>query len=130
MPRVIFRQGKPNIRVIKYPNAVRTSWQTVRKLIPSLWEGKKSFYRLWQEEGEPDSFKIDALPHIGMLDKPHEAFRFERNGYKSGYNLPDVDGKYPTDQDKSGGGTWQNVPEKLSTRHLRAGLCRAEGKRH
>jgi hypothetical protein len=120
MPRVIFREGKPNVRIIKYPDAVRTSWEAVRKLIPPLWEGKKAFYRLWEEEeeeeeGESDSPEIDAVLHIGMLDKPHEAFRLERNGYKSGYDLADADGKYPTDGDKTDDGTWGQTPEKLST---------------
>jgi len=116
MPRVIFREGKPNVRIIKYPDAVRTSWEAVGKLIPPLWEGKKAFCRLWEEEeGGSDSFEIDAVLHMGMLDKPHEAFRLERNGYKSGYDLPDVDGKYPTDDKKTGDGTWRETPEKLST---------------
>jgi pyroglutamyl-peptidase len=115
MPRVIFREGQPNIRIILYPDAVRTSWFTVRKLIPRLWNGKKSFYRLYQNEDEPDQFKIHAILHIGMLDQPHEAFRLERNGFKCGYDLPDVDGKWPTEEDKTGGGTWTNVPESLST---------------
>ncbi|KAJ3531243.1 hypothetical protein NM208_g8961 [Fusarium decemcellulare] len=101
MPRVIFRENKPNIRIIEYPDA--------------LWTGSKSLYRLYMDPDEPKSLVVYALLHIGMLDKPGEAFRIERNGYKCGYDLPDVDGKYPTHDDKTGGGTWDNVPEKIST---------------
>ncbi|KAJ4307389.1 hypothetical protein N0V84_012773 [Fusarium piperis] len=115
MPRVIFRENKPNIRIIEYPDAVRTSWSTVRELIPQLWTGSKSLYRLYMDPDEPKSLDVHVLLHIGMLDKPGEAFRIERNGYKCGYDLPDVDGKYPTHDDKTGGGTWDNVPEKIST---------------
>lgn len=115
MPRVIFRRGKPNIRVVIYPDAVRTSWTKVRQLIPRLWTGRKDVFRLYNAPGDSDNFEIHALLHIGMLDKPNEAFRLERNGYKRGYDLPDVDGKYPTDDDKSGGGTWGGVPNRLAT---------------
>jgi len=50
-----------------------------------------------------------------MLDKPGEAYRLERNAFKHEYSLPDVDGRHPDEDDKTGGGTWTHVPEKLST---------------
>jgi len=52
---------------------------------------------------------------MGMLDNPGEAYRLERNYFKGEYNLPNVDGKCPDRDDKAGNGTWNRVPEKLST---------------
>ena len=115
MPRVIFRKGKPNIRIITYPDAMKTSWRDARILVPKLWDGEKELYRLYIEEDKPKTFAVAAKIEMGTLDQPGEAYRLERNSFKGEYNLPDVDGKCPDRDDKTGGGTWNNVPEKLST---------------
>lgn len=87
----------------------------MRKLIPQLWDGEKDFFRLYNDPNESNTIKIHATLHLGMLDKPREAFRLERNAFKGDYELPDVDGERPNEDDKTGGGTWKDVPEKLST---------------
>jgi hypothetical protein len=51
-----------------------------------------------------------------MLDEPGEAYRLERNAFKHEPDLPDVDGRYPDKDDKTGGGTWKHVPKRLSPR--------------
>jgi len=85
MPRVIFRQGKPNIRVVTYPDALRTSWSTVRKLVPRMWDGEKEFFRMYVDEDKPKTFTVDAMIHIGMLDKPGETYRLEKNAFQHEY---------------------------------------------
>jgi hypothetical protein len=115
MPRVIFREGKPDVRIITYPDALRTSWHDVREVIPKLWDGNKKLMRMYIDPDKPKTFPVHAILHIGMLDQPDEAYRFERNSFKSGYELPDVDGKRPDEADKNGGGTWDGLPEMLTT---------------
>lgn len=116
MPRVIFRHGAlPDIRVVLYPKPVPSSWHAVREAVPHFWDGDKDFFRLYREPDTPSSFPVAATLHMGMLGEPKEAFRLEKNGYKNGYELPDEDGKYPDHDDLTGGGTWEGVPDKLST---------------
>lgn len=116
MPRVIFRDGaRPDIRVVLYPKPVPSSWHAVREAVPRFWDGDKSFFCLYRDPDTPANFPVAATLHMGMLDEPKEAFRLEKNGYKHGYKLPDEDGKYPDHDDLTGGGTWEGVPDKLST---------------
>ncbi|TPX13510.1 uncharacterized protein E0L32_005981 [Thyridium curvatum] len=115
LPRVVFRDGRPNIRVILYPDPLPSSWKAVRETVPRFWDGEKDFFRLYRDPDEPPQFSVTAVLHMGMLDKPREAFRLEKHGYKLGYQLPDVDGKYPDHDDLTGGGTWAGVPDRLST---------------
>ena len=61
---------------------------------------------------------------MGMLDKAGEAYRLEKTSFKHGYDLPDVDGEYPDEDDKTGGGTWKGVPEQLSTMFDVDSICR------
>jgi len=116
LPRVIFRGGgRPDIRIITYPDPLPSSWKVVRETVPKFWDGNKDFFRLYRDPDEPAQFPILAVLHMGMLDQPKEDFRLEKHGYKLGYKLPDVDGKYPTHDDLTGGGTWEAVPDKLTT---------------
>jgi hypothetical protein len=89
----------------------------VRKLVPKLYDAYKEVFRLYIDPEKPNSkiFKVDGVLHIGMLDKPGEAYRLERNAFKHEYSLPDIDGRHPDEADKAGGRTWKHVPEKLST---------------
>jgi hypothetical protein len=89
----------------------------VRNVVPHLWEGKKSFFRLFQQDGTSNTFRIDAMLHIGMLGRPHENFRIERQSFKGKYISPDVDRRTPTEEDQNPGGRWDGLPDKLVT-HL------------
>ena len=115
LPRVIFRDSKPDIRIIIYPDAVWTGWEFVRKLVPKLWDGEKKTFKLYEDPQKPKKFHIDAMLHIGMLDQPHEAFRLERYSFKGEYKLPDAGGKTPNEDDRTGGGRWKDVPQRLET---------------
>jgi len=72
------------------------------------------------EKPNSEFFKIDAALHIGMLDKPEEAYRLERNAFKHEYRLPDVDGRHPDEDDKTGGGAWKHVPKKCPRNSISA----------
>ncbi|KAH0559664.1 hypothetical protein GP486_003821 [Trichoglossum hirsutum] len=84
------------------------SWYTV-------WGGEKEFFRMYLGPVKPKIFIVDTVLHIGMLDWPGEAYRLERNAFKGEYELPDVDGKRPGEDDNTRGRAWKDVPEKLPT---------------
>ena len=116
MPRVIFRdEGRPEIRLVLYPEPLPSSWHAVREAVPQFWDGNKDFFRIYRDPDMAPNFPVAAVLHMGMLDQPNEAFRLEKNSYKRGYELPDIDGKHPDHDDLTGGGTWANVPDILST---------------
>ncbi|KAI1151383.1 hypothetical protein F4825DRAFT_357898 [Nemania diffusa] len=116
MPRVIFRDnGLPDIRIVLYPKSIPSSWSWIRQMIPKFWDGSRAFFGIYRDEGESPDFPIAAILHMGMLDQPNELFRLERHGYKDGYALPDIDGRHPDHDDLTGGETWNDVPNKLST---------------
>ncbi|KAF2754824.1 peptidase C15, pyroglutamyl peptidase I-like protein [Pseudovirgaria hyperparasitica] len=116
LPRVIFRNGeRPNIRIVLYPEPVPSSWHAIRQALPQFWSGDKHFFHLHHDPDTPSHFPVTAVLHMGMLDKPNEAFRLEQNAFKLGYELPDVDGKRPDEDDLTGGGTWTDIPDQLST---------------
>jgi hypothetical protein len=73
---------------------VRTACEPVRKFVPKLWDGDKGVFCLCIDPEKLNSkiFKVDAVLHIGMLDKPGEMYRLERNASKHEYSLPDVEG--------------------------------------
>lgn len=115
MPRVIFRDEKPNIRIIIYPDPIWTGWEEVRKLVPKLWDAEKDTFRMYVDPEKSKTMKIDAMVHMGILDKPNLPWRFERYPFTSGYELPGTGGKTPTDEDKTGGGRWKALPDRLET---------------
>jgi hypothetical protein len=96
MPRVISRREKLNLLIISYPELVITAWEYVGRFVPKLWDGNKELFCLYIDPEKPNSefFKVDAVLHIGMLDKPEEAYRLERNAFKHDYGLPDVDERH------------------------------------
>ncbi|KAJ8123351.1 hypothetical protein ONZ43_g680 [Nemania bipapillata] len=116
MPRVIFRgNGLPNIRLVLYPEPVPSSWNWIRKMTPKFWDGSKKTFDVYCDNGESPDLPVTAILHMGMLDQPGVSFRLEKNGYKKGYKLPDIDGREPDDDDLNGGGMWEDVPDMLST---------------
>ena len=82
-----------------------------------MWDGDKRHYGLPVEENEEERFEVSAVLHIGMIGEPNGFYRLERNSFKSEYSLPDVDGKRPTEEDRSGNGTWVHLPQKLSSEY-------------
>lgn len=115
MPRVIFRENKPNIRIIIYPEPIWTGWETVRKLVPALWDAKTDTFRMYKDPDKSATVKIDAMLHMGILDKPKLPWRLERYSFKSGYVFPGAGNKKPSEADRTGGGRWVGLPERLET---------------
>jgi len=115
LPRVIFRSRRPNIRILTYPTPVKTSWETARKTVPDLWSARKQDYGIYVGPKTSETFTIHAMVHLGMEDEDEAPFSFEKQAYKSGFEDPDVDGKEPSKEDLSGGGTWSDCPEILKT---------------
>lgn len=94
------------MRILVHPEAVRVNYQTVRGLVP----------RLWDLGG--DKRRIDVAIHIGMAG-PAMAYSVERRGHRDGYALKDVDGELLKDQDRrlreGKDWVWHNMPKEMET---------------
>ncbi|KAI0147058.1 hypothetical protein GGR57DRAFT_264705 [Xylariaceae sp. FL1272] len=115
LPRVIFRRGKPDIRIFTYPTPIKTSWEAARKTAPVLWEARKADYGVFVQPNTSETFDIDAMIHLGMDDGSEAPFSLEKMAYKGKFEDPDVDNKTPSEEDRTGGGSWENCPETLKT---------------
>ncbi|GJC83953.1 pyrrolidone-carboxylate peptidase [Colletotrichum liriopes] len=76
----------PPVRILVHPEAIRVNYQTVRALVPQLWDPAT----------HP---RIDAAVHIGMAG-PRLFYSVERRGHRDGYSFPDVDGNRLEDDDR------------------------------
>ncbi|RDA87343.1 hypothetical protein CP532_2662 [Ophiocordyceps camponoti-leonardi (nom. inval.)] len=101
-------EGGPRVRIIVYPEPIRVSYRTVRKLVPTLWddddddddEEKKEEEKKEEEKGGKKRRRhIDAAIHIGMAG-PRAIYQLERRAHRSGYRNLDVDGALPEDDDE------------------------------
>lgn len=50
-----------------------------------------------------------------MDDDPESPFLFEKKAFKTKFEGADVDGKEPTEEDLTCGGSWDSCPEGLDT---------------
>lgn len=95
---------------------MRVNYQTVRKLVPTLWDGTPSKSEDTGKEFVPPK-KIDLLLHIGMAG-PRLHYALERVGRRDGYNLRDVDdellGDSPADRSDPQW-PWYGVPAALES---------------
>lgn len=96
------------MRIIVHPEPIRVNYETVRELIP----------RLWDQEQQSHGKKYDVVIHIGMAG-PRPMYQIERRGHRDGYKSRDVDGKLLGDEDAEGahedGWFWEGMPEELTT---------------
>lgn len=96
----------PPVRILVHPEPVRVNYQTVRGLVPQLWQLDETKSR------------IDAVIHIGMAG-PAPTYSLERRGHRDGYALKDVDGELLKDQDrrlKEGKDwVWHGMPKEIET---------------
>ncbi|KAK1769410.1 putative pyroglutamyl peptidase type I [Phialemonium atrogriseum] len=96
----------PPVRILVHPEAIRVNYQTVRGLVP----------RLWDLGG--DKRRIDVAIHIGMAG-PAMAYSVERRGHRDGYALKDVDGELLKDQDRrlreGEDWVWHGMPKEMET---------------
>lgn len=115
LPKFIFRTGEPDIRVLTYPKAFKTSWETAEPVVPTLWKGNKADYGLNMEPDQPNTFNIDAMVLLGMDDDDDSRFSFEKKAYRGQFENRDFVNKAPSQADLTGNGTWALAPEVIET---------------
>ncbi|KAF0332653.1 hypothetical protein GQ607_000669 [Colletotrichum asianum] len=95
----------PPVRILVHPEAIRVNYQTVRHLVPQLWDPAT----------HP---RIDAVVHIGMAG-PRLFYSVERRGHRDGYAFPDVDGNRLEDEERrkeqGEGWVWYGCPDEIET---------------
>ncbi|KAK6226857.1 pyroglutamyl peptidase [Colletotrichum tabaci] len=95
----------PPVRILVHPEAIRVNYQTVRALVPQLWDPAT----------HP---RIDAAVHIGMAG-PRLFYSVERRGHRDGYAFPDVDGNRLGDEERrreeGDGWVWHGMPPEIET---------------
>ncbi|KAI1339611.1 putative pyroglutamyl peptidase type I [Xylariaceae sp. FL0016] len=93
----------PPVRILRLPEAVRTSYEVVRGLVP----------RLWDEGTAPD-----VVIHVGMAG-PQLIYSLEHRGHRDGYSKKDVDGKLLEDEkrhlEQGEDWIWHGLPHELVT---------------
>ncbi|KAB5580869.1 putative pyroglutamyl peptidase type I [Coniochaeta sp. 2T2.1] len=98
----------PVVRIVVHPEPIRVNYQTVRQIVPDLWD-------LESKSGRP---KIDLAIHIGMAG-PRPMYQLERRGHRDGYCMKDVDGQLLNDQARHAAEgenwIWHNMPTELET---------------
>ncbi|KAK4139744.1 Pyroglutamyl-peptidase 1 [Dichotomopilus funicola] len=100
----------PPVRLLTHPAPIRVSYQTVRALIPDLWDLDGKVHG----DSRP---KIDLAVHVGMAG-PRLFYSLERRGHREGYRMPDVDGGVLGDdgeKGEKGKWIWEGMPEELET---------------
>lgn len=94
----------PRVRLLVHPQPVRVNYQTVRELVPTMWDNPNQ--------------KIDLALHIGMAGPPVR-YSIERRGHRDGYKHKDVDGNFLEDEarrEREGSDwIWNGAPEELIT---------------
>ncbi len=119
----------PPVRIVVYPEPVRVNYQTVRKLVPTLWDVQAPEEEELANTGNPQGSlpddhppfaapaKIDLVLHIGMAG-PRLHYALERVGRRDGYTMRDVDGQFLGDSaaDRADPAwPWYGVPAALET---------------
>jgi len=98
----------PPVRILVHPEPIRVNYQTVRALVPKLWD----------LEGKTGRPRIDLTIHIGMAG-PRPVYQIERRGHRDGYAMKDVDGEYLGDQDRrvreGDDWIWHGMPKEVET---------------
>jgi len=97
------------------PNPIKTSWEAARNIVPTLWAAKKIDYEIYVGPKTSETFRIDAMIHLGMEDETEAPFSFEKKAYKCKFEDPDVDDKEPSGEDLTGSGTWDSCLEVMET---------------
>lgn len=94
--------GLPPVRIVRLPEAVRTSYEYTREIVPRLWDDAER--------------SIDYAIHLGMAG-PQLVYSIERRGHRDGYGARDVDGKLLGDErrreEEGDRWIWHGVPHEL-----------------
>ncbi|ETS87689.1 hypothetical protein PFICI_01517 [Pestalotiopsis fici W106-1] len=119
----------PRVRLLVHKPAVRVSYDTVRDLVPRLWDEVEGGDEEAVAGGgdappsdnggkSPRQRGYDLALHIGMAGPPVR-YSIERRGHRDGYRHRDVDGKYLDDEkrrEREGDDwIWHGVPDELLT---------------
>ena len=113
MGQSIVRSDLPRINVLPYSRSIRTSWEDVQQVIPTIWQGLKSDYpdHDFGDESDAGTFPIDFLIHIGMRrETEHSSYLFETRASGDCYEREDVDGKTPPPDSVN---RWADSPNEL-----------------
>lgn len=98
----------PPVRILVHPEPIRVNYQTVRAVVPDLWD-------LEGKSGRP---RIDLAIHIGMA-LPRPIYQIERRGHRDGYAMKDVDGHFLGDEEtharEGKEWIWHDMPKELET---------------
>ncbi|KAH8199330.1 hypothetical protein TruAng_006515 [Truncatella angustata] len=94
----------PRVRLLVHPQPVRVNYETVRELVPTLWDYPQQ--------------KVDLALHIGMAG-PAARYSIEHRAHRDGYKHKDVDGNLLEDdkrREREGDKwIWHGAPEELLT---------------
>ncbi|KAL2756794.1 hypothetical protein ACRALDRAFT_1080909 [Sodiomyces alcalophilus JCM 7366] len=111
----------PSVRILVHPEPIRVNYETVRSLVPTLWDhdGRDDAGPPPPDAATPAGRRrIDLCLHIGMAG-PRMFYNLERRGHRDGYNMPDVDGEICRDKERrkdlGDDWVWAGVPPELET---------------
>lgn len=97
-------RAPPPVRLVVPAEPVRVNYETVRALVPTLWDDPARRY--------------DLVLHIGMAGPPVK-YSVERRAHRDGYKFRDVDGNLLGDEERRAregdGWVWAGAPEELLT---------------
>lgn len=102
----------PPVRILVHPEAIRVTYQDVRALAPSFWDGA------YGGGGGAQQRRIDACVHIGMASA-RPRYALERRAHRTGYRTPDVAGEFLEDELPGGQEDerwiWHGLPDELES---------------
>ena len=114
----------PRVRIVVYPEPIRVSYEVVRALVPTFWDGDHhheadgdadAVPRAEQQRQKPN---YDLAIHIGMAG-PQANYSVERLAHRDGYLLRDVDGMLLDDEERRAregdDWIWHGVPPELTS---------------
>ncbi|OAA64813.1 Peptidase C15, pyroglutamyl peptidase I-like protein [Cordyceps fumosorosea ARSEF 2679] len=106
----------PAVRILVHPEPIRVTYENVRALVPTFWDGT---YGSGGEDGQQQAPRIDAAVHIGMASARPQ-YALERRAHRTGYLKPDVDGELLEDErpgrrDPGAGWIWEGLPDELDS---------------
>ncbi|KAK7403917.1 hypothetical protein QQX98_010324 [Neonectria punicea] len=110
LPDSFYREGKPDIKILKASDNLPAEYGPSRELIHGLWAGNLSMY---DPVGEPiDGTEVRLMIHMGMRTKEPN-YCFETWARRDGYIHPDNQGKLPNPADYEPEGYLYGCPEEL-----------------
>ncbi|KAI0115493.1 hypothetical protein GGR51DRAFT_503215 [Nemania sp. FL0031] len=110
LPDSLIRQGRPDIRILKVTENLRSEYEASRRIISSMWDGNISLYDPTSTSGE--RINLQLIIHMGMRTSESN-YCFEVIARKDGYVHPDNCGDLPKSSEYEDGGRLYGVPDQL-----------------